>query len=281
MIEPTRLEFLKIQDDRPDVIALLMLNRPETSNAFDDAMIRSIREDLAVVREHVDSCRALVIRGKGKNFCAGADLGWMRRSMALSSEKNLTEAKDMASMFEELYRLPVPSIALVKGAVYGGGVGLVACTDIAIAAEEATFCLKEVKIGLIPSVILPYLMRRMKTGQLRRHALSGRVFSAMEAKDFGLVEVVAAFEGLNLSLREELTHILAGSPEAQRSLKTLLGEVQDRGGSQGDYTAEAIGRARASSAGQSGMSSFFQKITPPWFLTDWDDWRTLEEWGRE
>ncbi len=244
-------------------IAVLTLNRPEVANSFNEEIIRDLTQQLGTVAATKD-CRALVLRGAGKHFSAGADLAWMKASAQLSLEGNAKDAKTLIHLFEALCHLPVPTIALVTGSAFGGAVGLAACCDVALAADNARFCLSEIRLGLLPAVILPYLARKMLPGQLRRHALTGRLFNAQEALAFGLVQRVAPEAGLQDALREELNGILAGSPEAQAALKELLHRVVSDSFKQGPHTAEAIATQRVSPSGQAGLASFFDKRPTPW-----------------
>jgi len=162
--------------------------------------------------------------------------------------------------------LPIPTIAAIKGAVYGGGIGLVACCDFAIAHSSAQFCLSEARLGLIPAVIFPYLGRKMKPGQLRRLSLSAKIFSAEEALQYGLIEVLAG-ETFDAVLRSEINNILSCGPDAQKSLKQLYSTLRQSNFKQSDITQEAIAEARTSPEGQAGLTAFFEKTTPPWLTT--------------
>ena len=173
-----------------DHVAWLTLNRPEVHNAFDDRMIAELLDALATVRNS-NEVRALVLRSEGKNFSAGADLGWMRSMAAKNYDENIADAAELSRLMQELDELPQPTIALVQGAAFGGAVGLAACCDIALATPASSFCLSEVKIGLIPAVISPYVMRAMGTRQARRYMLTAERFNAEEALRIGLVHDIA------------------------------------------------------------------------------------------
>jgi methylglutaconyl-CoA hydratase len=243
-------------------IARLELNRPEQANAFSSQMMEEITKHALDVAQATD-VRALVMSGHGKHFSAGADLNWMQASAKLSYEENVTDATQLRSMFESIANLPIPKIAAVRGATYGGAVGLVACCDFAIATESARFCLSEAKLGLLPAVIAPYLLRKMSPGHLRRLALTSRVFDAKEAKEAGLIEVIATGE-LDDAVKTELNSLLACGPEAQRAIHKLLNHLRDHAARQGDETVAAISKARTSPEGQSGLASFFTKTNAPW-----------------
>lgn len=246
-----------------DRVSCLMLNRPDVANAFNGAMLDAITETLGEVAAD-PHCRLLFVAARGKHFSAGADLGWMKDSAALGREENLREAAKLTAMFEALAGLRMPTVAVVNGAAYGGAVGIIACCDYAIAIDSARFCLSEVRVGLIPAVILPYVSRKLTYGDLRRFTLQGRVFSAEEAKTSGLVQLITDAAHLEATLRDEANELLKASPDAQALLKKLQAHLDDHSHSQGQHTADAIAEARASASGQAGLQAFFDKKTPPW-----------------
>ncbi len=247
-------------------IGVLLLDRPETANAFSGAMLEAIP---GIIREagKDPTMRCMVIAGRGKHFSAGADLAWMQESAKLSHQENLHDAAKLTTMFEAVANFPRPTVALVRGAAYGGAVGLIACCDIVIATGDSKFCLSEARLGLIPAVIMPYLARRFTPGSLRRAALTSRALDANDAKMAGLVDVVADAAGLDEVLRNELSLIIQAGPQAQSAIKALLDQVRENSGRQGDYTAQAIASARTGSEGQAGLKAFFAKSTSPWGVT--------------
>ena len=266
---------LKLQAVRPGKvghIAVLTLSRPEVANAMSEALITELTEHLRAVAQQPD-CRALVLRGRGKHFCAGADLAWMQAAATLDYAGNVKDAELLTTLFEFLANLPVPTVALVHGSAFGGAVGLAAACDVVLATEQAKFCLSEVKLGLIPAVILPYLVRKVQLGALRHWSLSGRIVSAAEALEAGLVQRVVDSAGVDLALREELNSLLLAAPEAQQAVKTLLNEVIAAGAKQGPYTVAAIAKARVSKSGREGLAAFFAKKPPPWAATLDPAWR--------
>lgn len=266
------LEFLPLASGRPDLLGVMTLNRPDTFNAFNDQMIQQITEHAAAVGKKSD-VRVLIIRAKGKHFCAGADLAWMQAAAGLSYEQNVEDALKLQRMFEALDEVPVPVIVTTHGMAMGGAVGLAAIGDVVIATEDARFCLSEVKLGLLPAVILPYVARRMHAGAFRRYGLTARVFGAAQARDAGLVDVVVSENTLQQTLHEELQHICAASPDAQAQLKQLYRTTRQNGLAQSYSTAEAIAMARTSPYGQAGLKSFFAKSDAPWKLQLSDGWR--------
>lgn len=255
----TKLEYINL--DGGNRIARLLLNRPEQANAFSHEMMTEISKHLSALASTTD-VRALVISGLGKHFSAGADLNWMKSSAKLNYEDNVRDASKLRDMFESIINLSIPKIAVVQGAAYGGAVGIIACCDYAIADARAKFCLSEAKLGLVPAVIGPYLMRKMRQGTLRRLALSSQVISAPEAKDAGLVEIVT--ESTEDALKAELNALLACGPNAQIAINKLFDDLRKNSFAQTQETIETIAKARTSSEGQAGLSSFFSKSQPPW-----------------
>lgn len=247
-------------------IAELILNRPEVHNAFDDQIIESLISQL----EHVDTndnIRVLILRSNGKNFSAGADLAWMKRMAKNSHQENLQDAGRLAKLMERLNNLSKPTIGLVQGAAYGGAVGLAACCDIVIASEEAQFCLSEVKIGLIPAVISPYVVRAIGERQSRRFFLTAEAFSANTAKTFGLVhEVVATADLFDDACARITATLRRNSPQGMRAAKDLIFAVSSKVIDQTviDDTAKRIADIRVSTEGQEGLSSFLEKRKPNW-----------------
>lgn len=244
-------------------VATLLLNRPEAANSFNGALLTELTQQIQTVAKD-SSIRALIIKGAGKHFSAGADLNWMKESAQLDLTGNKQEAEKLRSLFEAIHQLSIPTIAVVNGAAFGGGVGLIAACDFAICVDDAKLCLSEAKIGLIPAVILPYLARKLKNGDLQRFALSARVFSAAEAKDAGLVQVVTTRNDLAATVQQEVTALLQAGPEAQQAFKKLQRELAGNWFAQSEQTVNAIATIRASQAGQAGLQSFLQQQTAPW-----------------
>lgn len=259
----TDLSWIPVNGPAKAKVAVLSLARPEAANAFSAELMTELTAHLKGLAKDPD-LRAMILTGKGKHFSAGADLGWMKASATLTQDENKRDAKNLIDLFEALYNMPVPTIAVIKGAAYGGAVGLAACCDYAVAAEGARFCLSEVKLGLMPAVILPYLARKIQAGQLRRLGLSARVFGAAEAAEFGLVQRVCSEDELTEVLKDELSLILQCSPQAQRELKILQHQLMLTGNAQSDLTVQAIAALRTSVSAQAGLKSFFEKTEPPW-----------------
>jgi len=250
----------------PRGVATLTLNRPELHNAFDDAIIATLNQHLAQIATN-PAVRVLVLRSAGKNFSAGADLNWMRRMADNDHAANLVDARGLATLMQRLNDLPRPTIALVQGAAFGGAVGLAACCDLVIATEASRFCLSEVRIGLIPAVISPYLVRAIGERQARRYFLSAETFSAAQAERWGLVHrVVPDNERLSPACEEQIRLLLANSPAAVSAAKALIAAVANRVTDAAviEDSARRIADIRVSAEGQEGLSAFLNKRKPNW-----------------
>jgi methylglutaconyl-CoA hydratase len=256
-------------------VAIVSLNRPSVANAFNDAVITDALAALNEASTRSD-VRALVLRGRGKHFSGGADLSWMRASGALSEEANRKDSERLIHLFEAVAQFRVPTLAVVTGSAFGGAVGLTAACDVAIATTTARFSLSEVKLGIAPAVIWPYLTRRMSSGALTRLALTGKLFDAEEARAAGLLQRVVPEAELQAAVREELNGFLQGSPEAQGALKRLAARVAAEGGRQGSHTAATIAALRAGPSGQDGLKAFFAKTPAPWSTAVPEDFRLPE-----
>jgi len=245
-------------------VSSLIMNRPDVHNAFDDSMIAQLRQALKTVAEN-PAARVLVLRANGKNFSAGADLNWMRSMAGKNFQENVEDAGHLGALMWELDQLPIPTIALVNGAAFGGAVGLVACCDMAIADERASFCLSEVKIGLIPAVISPYVVRALGEPAARRYMLTAERFFASEAHRLGLIDEVAS-DTLDDSLEPLLNALLANSPAAVKACKRLIHHVANHplDPEVVAETARRIAEIRVSAEGQEGLSSFLEKRAPAW-----------------
>ncbi len=268
-----KLELKKLggpKSAKGDCVAYVTLARPDVSNAMDGEMIAELTAAFGQVQVLGLSCRALVLRGEGKNFCAGADLEWMKRSKDLSLEENRQEAQALSRLFHSLYELEAPTIAVVHGAAYGGAVGLAACCDYVVAEEKARFCLSEVKVGLVAAVILPFLHLKIHPGYLRRFVLGATVFDAEEGRHAGLVQVVDYDGDLEKVWKAELNAVLAGEPHVQRAFKKNHRQLLERDAAwwkeQSRIGVETIAAARVSPTGQEGIAAFFEKRKPEWAI---------------
>jgi len=252
--------------ERQGPLGLVTLNRPERHNAFDDALIVELTEALRAL-EADDTVRMVVLAGAGPSFCAGADLNWMRRMSGFSKDENERDAMQLGALMRTLSHLRKPTIARVHGAAYGGGVGLVACCDIAIASHAATFALSEVKLGLVPAVIAPYVVAAIGQRAARRYFLSGERFEAAEAWRLGLLHDIAPDDNeMDVRLNDLVEAMLLCGPVAQREAKELVRAVAGRPVTSEliQDTAERIARIRSSPEGREGVSSFLEKRRPSW-----------------
>lgn len=243
-------------------IARLWLARPDVHNAFDDALIAELTSTLVYLGDN-DAVRVVVLGGDGASFSAGADLGWMRRMAQATEAENRDDARRLATLMRTLDECPKPTIARVNGAAFGGGVGLVACCDIAIGVPGAKFGLTETKLGLVPAVISPYVIAAIGVRQARRLFLTAQPFDAHQAQRIGLLHRVA--EDLDAALQEEIDRLLAAGPIAVREAKALVHRVA-RGGEHDVANAELIARLRVSPEGQEGLAAFFDKRNPAWSM---------------
>lgn len=246
-------------------IASLWLNRPEKNNAFNAAVIHELLQALEQIKQD-SSIRLLVLRSRGKHFSAGADLGWMKESAQLDYDANLADSHKLGELMHRLYHLPQPTLAVVQGAAFGGALGLIACCDMAIGAEDATLCLSEVRIGLAPAVISPFVVKAMGQRQARRYALTAERFNGARAVELGILHECYPETELDKALQDWLDNLTQNSPQAMAATKTLLNEIE--GGRIDDdarqKTEQCIATLRVSAEGQEGLSAFFNKRQPAW-----------------
>ena len=250
--------------DQPGV-ATLWLNRPNKHNAFDDAMIVELTRACERVAAE-PALRVLVLASRGRNFSAGADLGWMQRMAAYSYAENLRDAGALAKLLQTLNTLPQATIARVQGAAFGGAVGLVSCCDMAVATPTAQFCLSEVKLGLVPATISPYVVAAIGPRAARRYSTTAETFSAERARELGLVAELADEDDLDHTIGRLARAIQANGPRAVAVAKQLVAQVSDRPIDQDliDNTCELIANIRVSTEGQEGLQAFLQKRRPSW-----------------
>ena len=243
----------------------ITLNRPDIHNAFDDQLIIELTQ-LLVAAGADNSVRVIVLTGAGKSFSAGADLNWMRRMATFTEEENYHDAMALGELMQTLNRLPKPTIARVNGPAYGGGVGLIACCDIAIAVSDAQFALTEVKLGLIPAVISPYVVAAIGEKKARRYFLTGERFGAAEAVSFGLLNTTVAANELDQAVQKMIDLLLVAGPVAQTEAKDLIASVAHRPPTDSVVadTAERIAHIRISPEGQEGLAAFLEKRSPAW-----------------
>lgn len=246
-------------------VATVALNRPEIRNAFNEVLIEELRSTFERVATD-PKIRLMVLTGNGKSFSAGGDLNWMRRQGQASEQENLEDGYRLALMLKTLDILPKPVIGKVHGSAFAGGIGLVACCDVAIAAEGTKFSLSEVKLGLAPATIGPYVTAAIGPRQMRRYAITGEVFEAPEAKRIGLVHDVVAAEKLDEAVEKVVAELLSGGPEAHAATKELIRDVTGRAIDEPLMrdTASRIAGRRASAEGAEGIQAFLDKRKASW-----------------
>ena len=246
-------------------VATVTLNNPDKHNAFDDSIIALLTKVFNQIAERED-IHMVVLASNGKSFSAGADLGWMKRMASYSYEDNLKDANALADMLKALNFLPQPTIGKIQGAAFGGAVGLASCCDIVIAATKASFCLSEVKLGLIPATISPYVVNAMGLKACRRYFQTAERFFADKAMQLGLVDEVVEPQELAASVENMISTILANGPMAVRHAKQLAFDVayQEINSDLMRDTSERIASIRVSEEGQEGLTAFFEKRSPSW-----------------
>jgi methylglutaconyl-CoA hydratase len=257
-----KLERLEVEFTGP--VARIWLNRPEVRNAFDGLMVTELRKTLFDLRT-VDAVRVIVLGGRGAAFCAGADLEWMRAMAAFTREENLREAQALADLFFTVYESPKPVVARVHGAALGGGSGLVAACDIPVAALGTQFGFTEVRLGILPAVISPYVVGKIGEAAARELFLTGERFEAVRACEVGLIRAAVPEEDLDAAVQGRVDELLKAGPRAIAEAKALIREVAFRRVEDVQrYTVERIADIRITSEAQEGMKAFLEKRKPYW-----------------
>jgi len=246
-------------------VATVTMNRPEVHNAFDDALIAELTAEFRRL-DQAPEVRVVVLAASGKSFSAGADLNWMKRMAQYSEADNLRDAVALAGLMRTLHGMRKPTVARVQGAAFGGGVGLVACCDIAVAAVEAQFSLSEVRLGMIPSVISPYVVAAIGERAAHRYFLTAERFGAEEAHRIGLVHEVVAADKLDEAIAGLTRHLLGGGPHAHAAAKKLIADVSRHPLDDAliEDTARRIATIRVSAEGREGIAAFLEKRKPDW-----------------
>jgi len=246
------------------LVARVTFNRPEVHNAFNDQMIEELTHVFKDIQKR-ESVRVVVLTGEGESFSAGADINWMRKVKDYSFEENLKNSLKLADLFYFVYSLPKPTIARVNGIAIGGGTGLVAVCDIAIASSVAKFSFSEVKLGLVPACISPYVIRKCGEGRTREFFLTGERLSAEKALSAGLVNQVVPPEELDEAVEDLVSQLLSSGPQAIGVCKELLGNVPSLSFEEAkEYTARVLAGLRISDEGQEGTKAFLEKRKPKW-----------------
>lgn len=260
--------FTTVQIDTANSVRTIWLNRPEVRNAMNDVMIAELNAGIraAIADPQV---RVIVLAGRGKAFCSGGDLAWMKSARTMTADEARRDSGQLAQVMRALYESPKPTLACVHGSAFAGAMGLVSAVDIAIASEETRFCLSEVKLGLIPAMISPYVIRAIGERHARRLMLSAEVFQAPFAQHIGLIHEAVPADDLPKTLQSLLTHLLAAGPNALGGTKALIHAVTGRVINDDLIadTAARISAARASDEGQEGISAFFEKRSPAWLVS--------------
>jgi methylglutaconyl-CoA hydratase len=248
-------------------VRTLTLSRPDVRNAFNDDVIAELNTAFLEAGQ-AENIRCVVLAAEGPAFCAGADLNWMRRMADYTRDENLADAGQLAAMLRAMYECPKPTIARVQGDVFAGGVGLVAACDMAVSVDTATYCLSEVKLGLIPATISPYVIRAMGARAAHRYFLTAERFSAAEAHRIGLVHEVVSADALDAKVAELTSALVSASPYAVRACKRLVQDVAEREMDDAlvAHTVAGIADIRSSAEGKEGVQSFLQKRKPSWLL---------------
>ena len=256
------LERIEVELDGP--VARIWMNRAEARNAFDGLMVTELRVTLFDLRS-ADAIRVIVLGGRGPSFCAGADLEWMKAMAAFSHEDNLREAQALADLFFTVYESPKPVVARIQGAALGGGAGLVAACDIPVAALGTQFGFTEVRLGIIPAVISPYVLAKIGESAARELFLTGERFEAVKAQEIGLIRAAVPEQDLDTVVENRVQELLKAGPRAVAEAKALIREVAyQRIENVQRYTVERIAELRVSPEGQEGMHAFLEKRKPNW-----------------
>ncbi len=239
-------------------VCTITLNRPERHNAFDADLISELLAALQQITSN-DEVRVVIITGAGESFSSGADLNWMRTSINYDEAANRQDAQKLSDLMMSLYKLSKPTIARVNGSAFGGGIGLIACCDIAIAANNAQFAFTEVNLGLAPAVISPYILMSIGPRHARRLFLTAERFGSHEALHFGLVHQVSGVDMLDEAVDKQVHHLLKAGPEAIKACKSLTQNPVDE-----DELIRLIASLRTSAEGQEGLMAFLEKCKPSW-----------------
>ncbi|MBJ81091.1 MAG: hypothetical protein CMH60_07230 [Myxococcales bacterium] len=254
------METVKIVHQGP--LTKISLNRPEVRNAFNDKLVLELSEAFNTLPE---STKVVVLNGEGPVFSAGADLAWMKASAAYTTEQNQAEALAMAKMFAHLKECNRVVIGQVHGAVMGGGIGLVSCCDMVVAGQSTKFAFSEVKLGLVPAVISPFVIAKIGIPNARRYFLTGEFFNAQQACDMGLVSKVVEDDNIDSAIEHLAKTVAANGPQALQACKSLLAHIEtEQSDATLEFCATMIADLRASAEGQEGLSAFLEKRKPSW-----------------
>ena len=259
------INLMTVKTKITENIAEVTLSRPEVHNAFNDEMIKELTKAFLELSTN-KNIRVIILAGEGKSFCAGGDLNWMKKAIDYTYEENIEDSLKLAKMFRTINECPKPVIARIQGTAIGGGVGLVSVCDVSCTVSTAKFSLSEVKIGLIPAVISPFVMKKIFPGEARRYFLTGERFDANEAKRIGLIsEVASDEEEMDKKINEWTEAMLSGGPEAISTCKKMIRDVAFLNTDEAlELSSKELAERRASKEGQEGIKAFFEKRKPNW-----------------
>jgi methylglutaconyl-CoA hydratase len=256
--------YSRLQYTTDGPVAKIALNRPEVHNAFDAETISELTRAFAEVGRD-PRARVVVLSGNGKNFCAGADLHWMKASAKFTKTQNERDARKMHIMLEAIYTCPKPVLAKIQGVAFGGGVGLASVVDVAVASNDAKFSLSEVRLGILPAVISPFVIRKIGVAAFRTYGLSAKRMTAEEALRIGLIQEMVSPDQLDVATERWISDFLQNAPEAMATVKSLSDRVRSMTiKAASNLTVKAIAKARAGKEGQEGMAAFFEKRKANW-----------------
>ncbi|MBL7685734.1 MAG: enoyl-CoA hydratase/isomerase family protein [Deltaproteobacteria bacterium] len=257
-------KFETLLTENQNQVFTITLHRPEVHNAFNEVLIRELTEAVQEASKNKE-IRAIVITGIGNTFCAGGDLNWMKKSATYTREENIEDAKKLHQMLLSIHHAPQPVLAKVNGPAFGGGVGLTAACDLSFAYKTALFSLSEVRLGLAPAVISPFVIRKIGLNRFREYSLTAERFSAMQAKEMGLVQHCGSPEEIDELIEAKIQMIKMGGPEALAQTKVLIEEVSSSSMEKaGEITGKFLADRRASAEGQEGITAFFEKRKAKW-----------------
>lgn len=263
------MEFQYLLTEEQESVIKITLNRPELHNAFNPEMIQELTRVFDYINNK-DNLRIVILTGSGKSFSAGADLNYMKKSKEFSYDKNIDDAKDLENMFNTMYKCPKAIIGKINGAAFGGGLGLIAVCDIAIAINKAKFGFSEVNLGIMPAVISPYVIPKIGFTNASRYFITGDRFTASEAKIIGLINDTAdEYDHLDIKINDLIKSLLSSSPQAISSIKTLLKKNRYLEFEKlRAYCIEGIAKIRTSDEGKEGLSAFLEKRKPSWNIEE-------------
>jgi methylglutaconyl-CoA hydratase len=242
----------------------ITLNRPDLHNAFNETLIAELSECFKSLGQD-ETVQLIILTGEGKSFCAGADINWMKSMVAYSREENLKDSQNLADMFKIINECPKPVIGRINGSAFGGGVGLVAVCDIAVAVDSAKFSFSEVKLGIIPAVVSPYVLKKIGPGHARQLFITGERFDSQTAQNIGLIHRTAKLEDIDEKIDETVKMLSANGPRAMHEVKLLISNWYDLNEeSYRKYTVEKIAELRTAPEGHEGLEAFLAKRKPSW-----------------